>query len=293
MKPLINLKSFLAVLLILIVPAALLVAYFRNYSPEAGGHEHSEMAKRDGAAIGKDGDMSAMKLGGDSNAAMGHGNVAMPQGGQPQPQQATTPQPPAAQPQKEGGHAAMGHDTMPKPQGGQMQPPPGQEQQQPGAATAQEQPSMTMPGTPPGIPGASHLYHLGTTGFFLDHPQHLTLTIEQRKRFNQIKERALLGKASAERKVQEAEQQLWKLTAIEQPDTAQIETKVREIEKLHADQRLAFIRSVGEAARALTEEQTKILLGTAAPVTPDAKPATPESKPAAESAAKPAHEHKP
>ena len=49
MQPLINLKSFLAVLLILIVPAALLVAYFRNYSPGAGGHEHSEMGKDAGA----------------------------------------------------------------------------------------------------------------------------------------------------------------------------------------------------------------------------------------------------
>lgn len=45
MKPLINLKSFLAVLLILIVSAALLVAYFRNYSPEGAGHEHSEKGK--------------------------------------------------------------------------------------------------------------------------------------------------------------------------------------------------------------------------------------------------------
>lgn len=40
MKPLILLKSFLAALLILIVTAAFLVAYFRDYSPEAEGHEH-------------------------------------------------------------------------------------------------------------------------------------------------------------------------------------------------------------------------------------------------------------
>ena len=40
MQPLISLKSFLAVLLILIVTAALLVAYFRDYSPGAEGHEH-------------------------------------------------------------------------------------------------------------------------------------------------------------------------------------------------------------------------------------------------------------
>jgi Spy/CpxP family protein refolding chaperone len=290
MKPLINLKSFLAVLLILIVPVALLVAYFRNYSPEAGGHEHSEMAKRDGAAIGKDGDMSAMKPSGDSNAATGHGNMAMPQGGQPQ---AETSQPPAAQSQKEGDHAAMGHGNMGQPSPAQSQPPRGQGPQQTDAVSAQEQLSIAVPGARPGIPGASHLYHVGATGFFLDHPQHITLSTEQRKKLNQVKEQARLNKASADRKVQEAEQQLWKLTAVEEPDTAQIETKVREIEKLHVAQRLAFIRSVGEAAKVLTEEQTNILLGTAAPVTPDAKPATPESKPAVESAAKPAHSHKP
>ncbi|MFT5471396.1 MAG: hypothetical protein ACI8UO_006530 [Verrucomicrobiales bacterium] len=41
MQPLISLKSFLAVLLILIVTAALLVAYFRDYSPGAAGHHHA------------------------------------------------------------------------------------------------------------------------------------------------------------------------------------------------------------------------------------------------------------
>lgn len=284
MKPLINLKSFLAVLLILIVPAALLVAYFRNYSTEGAGHEHSEKGNGSGAVMGK-GDMSAVKPSGESHTAMGHDTTTQPQ--------AETSQPPAAQPQKEGGHAAMDHSNMAESSARQPQPPPTQGQHQPGAASAREQPSMAMFGTPPGIPGASHLYHLGATGFFLDHTQHLTLNIEQKKKLNQIKEQARLNKASADRKGQEAEQQLWKLTAVEQPDTAQIETKVREIEKLHIAQRLAFIRSVGEAAKVLTEEQTKILLGNAAPVMPDAKPATLGSKPAAEPTAEPAHQHKP
>jgi hypothetical protein len=44
MQPLFNLKSFVAVMIILIVPAALLVAYFRNYSAERGGHEHGGAA---------------------------------------------------------------------------------------------------------------------------------------------------------------------------------------------------------------------------------------------------------
>ena len=255
MKPLINLRSFLAVLLILIVPAALLVAYFRDYSPGAGGHEHGEKGKSGGAAMKMDDDKSEMKPGGD-HAAMGHGNTAQPSTTQAHPQQ-----------------------TQATPQSG--------------AAQAREHPGMAMFGTPPGIPGASHLYHLGATGFFLDHTQHLTLTTEQKKKLNQIKEQALLNKASAGRKVQEAEQQLWKSTASDKPNPSEIETKVREIGKLRVAQRLAFIRSVGEAAKVLTEEQKKILLGNAAPIRLDAKSVMPGSKPTAKPAAEPAHAHKP
>ena len=63
MQPLINLKQFLAVLLILIVPAALLTAYFRNYQPETGGagHQHADAA--------------------GTHPAGGHGDMAMPAGG--------------------------------------------------------------------------------------------------------------------------------------------------------------------------------------------------------------------
>lgn len=292
MKPLINLKSFLAVLLILIVPAALLVAYFRNYSTEGASHEHSEKGTEGGAPMKMDGGKSGMKPGGEDHAAMGHGDTA--KGGDK-----------GAMKPGADSNAAKEHDNMPIPQGGQTNAQPQEKTSQPSTAQAhpkqapakpqsraifaQEQPSMAMSGTPPGIPGASHLYHLGATGFFLDHPQHIALIIEQKKTLNQIKEQARLNKASADRKGQEAEQQLWKLTAFAQPDTAQIETKVREIEKLHVAQRLAFIRSVGEAVKVLTEEQTKILLGNAAPVMPDAKPATLGNKPAAE----PAHQHKP
>lgn len=50
MRPLINLTFFVVVLLILIVPAAFLVAYYRNYSPEGAGHEHSEKGKGGAAA---------------------------------------------------------------------------------------------------------------------------------------------------------------------------------------------------------------------------------------------------
>jgi Spy/CpxP family protein refolding chaperone len=146
----------------------------------------------------------------------------------------------------------------------------------------------------PGVPGVSHLYHIGAVGFFLDHQEHIQLSAEQKKKFNQIRENALLEKATADRNVEEAEQQLWKLTAADQPDLAQIEAKVREIEKLRGDQRLTLVRPVVEAAKVLTEEQTKILLGTAAPVMADmpaAKSTTPGGKPAEKPAAKPEHKH--
>ena len=65
MQPLINLKQFLAVLLIFIVPAALLTAYFRNYQPETGGtgHQHADAA--------------------GTHPAGGHGDMAMPAGAAP------------------------------------------------------------------------------------------------------------------------------------------------------------------------------------------------------------------
>jgi Spy/CpxP family protein refolding chaperone len=124
----------------------------------------------------------------------------------------------------------------------------------------------------PGFPGASHIYHIGATGFFLDHPdffldhpEHLTLTTQQQTALNGLKEKALLEKSTTQRKIDEAEQELWTLTASDRPDAARIEAKVREIGKLRGDQRLAFIRAVGEAAKVLTDEQRKTLLGEVAP----------------------------
>jgi hypothetical protein len=117
----------------------------------------------------------------------------------------------------------------------------------------------------PGFPGASHIYHIGATGFFLDHPDHIKLTTKQRTALNGLKEKALLAKSSSQRKIDEAEQELWTLTSSDQPDAAKIEAKVRAIEKLRGGQRLAFIRAVGEAAKVLTDERRKALLG----MTPD------------------------
>lgn len=131
--------------------------------------------------------------------------------------------------------------------------------------------SMDMPSALPGFAGASHLYHIGETGFFLDHPRHITLSDDQQLKLNQIKEATLLATATAERKIDEAEQELWTLTAEGQPDVNKIEAKAKEIAKLQAENRITFIRSVGKAAEVLTEEQRQTLVGMASPT--DSMPA--------------------
>lgn len=118
------------------------------------------------------------------------------------------------------------------------------------------------PSTMPGQPGASHLYHIGSTGFFLDHDKHLSLTPEQKTTLNRLKEKALLDRATQQRRIDQAEQDLYLLTGADQPDAAKIQAKVAEIEKLRADQRMNFIRAVGEATNVLTHDQHRALLGT-------------------------------
>ena len=143
----------------------------------------------------------------------------------------------------------------PMPSGGSMPAPAASMNSMSGSATSLTQSAV------PGVPGASHLYHIGVTGFFLDHPQHITLTMDQQVGLNKTRERALLAKSATDRAVEQAEQALWLLTAADQPDATQIEAKIREIEKLRGDGRLAFVGAVGEASKLLTEEQRKILTG--------------------------------
>jgi Spy/CpxP family protein refolding chaperone len=195
MQPSLNLKSFLAVLIILIVPAALLVAYFRNYSAEGGGHEHG-----DAAASGKGGDKSTKKPDHDMSAM------------------------------------------------------------KPGSGMSEMVKSSAMPG----VPGVSRLYHIGATEFFLNHPEHITLTTKQQTALNRIKQKALPSKSTAQRKIEDAEQELWELTGADEPDASQIQVTVQAIEKLRGEQRMAFIQSVSEAAKVLTDEQRQMLLGSGA-----------------------------
>ena len=123
----------------------------------------------------------------------------------------------------------------------------------------------------PGFPGASHLYHVGSTGFFLDHEEHITLTPEQTKSLEEIAEKSRLEQDAAERKIAEANQTLFTLTGAGQPDAEKIDAEITKIENLAAERRRAFIRQVGEAAKVLTEDQRKVLVGQ--PMPDDSMPA--------------------
>ncbi|MBX9678405.1 MAG: periplasmic heavy metal sensor [Gemmataceae bacterium] len=133
---------------------------------------------------------------------------------------------------------------------------------------------MQMKSALPSFPGASHLYHIGASDFFLNHPKHIDLTTKQKGALSRLKEKALLAKTSAQRKIDEAEQELWTLTAADEPDATKIEAKIQETEKLRSDQRMALIRAVGDAAKLLTEEQRGALLGTGADKTANPDPKT-------------------
>ena len=114
----------------------------------------------------------------------------------------------------------------------------------------------------PGMPGVSHLYHIGSTGFFLDQPQ-IQLTSDQQSRLRQIMERALLERGNRDRAIEQAEQELWALTG-DGTDSARAEAKIAEIERTRANQRIDFIRAVGEAVDVLAAEQRTALVGTIA-----------------------------
>ena len=122
---------------------------------------------------------------------------------------------------------------------------------------------MLMQTSLPGFPGSSHIYHVGATGFYLEYADKLGLSTQQRTSLNEIKQRALVDQSNQQRKIDEAEQALWLQTAADQPDATSVEAKIREIEKLRADQRLNFIRNVGDAAKVLTDDQRKMVLGMA------------------------------
>ncbi len=126
---------------------------------------------------------------------------------------------------------------------------------------------MKMASSLPGSPGVSHLYHIGATGFFLNHSEHITLSTKQQAALNVVKQKALLSKFTAQRKIDQAEQELWELTGADELDVTEIQAKVQIIEKLRGEQRMTFIQTVAEAAKLLTDEQRQMLLGTTGPDT--------------------------
>ena len=127
-----------------------------------------------------------------------------------------------------------------------------------GAMAGMNSPSSAMPGQA----GASHLYHIGSNGFFLNHSQHITLTADQKLTLNRLKEKAMLDRASEQRRIDQGEQELYSLTGADQLDNAKVQAKIGEIEKLRAEQRMNFIRAVSDASNVLTHDQHQALLGT-------------------------------
>jgi Spy/CpxP family protein refolding chaperone len=156
-------------------------------------------------------------------------------------------------PAKAMGMCCMGMMGMP-PSGnsGMSTPPP------PPAMSGMSGPSSAMPGQP----GESHLLHIGSTGFFLNHSQHIMLTGDQKTKLNRLKEKALVEQASAQRKIDQAEQELYSLTGADQVDTSRIQAKVAEIEKLRTEQRMDFIHAVMNATNVLSHDQHQALMGT-------------------------------
>lgn len=123
--------------------------------------------------------------------------------------------------------------------------------------------SAAMAGLP-GFPGARRIYHLGATGFFLDYSEAIGLTPAQQKALDDLKATSIENQGNAHTRINRSEHDLWMLTGSDEPDAMALETKVREIERLKGDRRIAFIRSVGEAARLLTDEQRSALRGASA-----------------------------
>jgi hypothetical protein len=121
-----------------------------------------------------------------------------------------------------------------------------------------------------GLPaaGAPHGYHVGAVDFFLDRSAALSLSADQQIRLTAARERALLAFSTTQRRIEEAELALWKLTSDEKPDADKIDAKLDEIAKLSSGQRKDYIRAVGEALTVLTDAQKSTLKSGAAGMGP-------------------------
>ena len=106
-----------------------------------------------------------------------------------------------------------------------------------------------------GFPGAAHLYHVGSSDFFLNYSESINLTTEQKAAITIIKAGSSLESSEGRLQMDQAEGGLMTLLAAEPQDPRQIQSKLTEIAQLRADQRFRFIARVGEAAQQLSETQ--------------------------------------
>ncbi|MEJ7598398.1 MAG: hypothetical protein WKG01_10850 [Kofleriaceae bacterium] len=136
------------------------------------------------------------------------------------------------------------------------------------ASVGTSSPVVRMLGLPPAATSTSkplphggaapHLFHLGADSFFLDHEE-LTPTGEQRSMLSAIRETAVLGYATTQRKIDQAEQELWAITSAEHPSASGVEAKLAEIARLSTRQRMDYILAIGKAVAHLTDAQKKML----------------------------------
>ncbi len=120
-----------------------------------------------------------------------------------------------------------------------------------GAATQMK----AKPAASPKMAEAPHLLHIGAKDFFLDHQQHLGITPDQKAQLETIKNDASTQKSTSQGEIDKAQQQLWQLTSADQPNSADIDSKVKEVAQLRASEQVAFIHSVTAASNVLTPEQ--------------------------------------
>lgn len=111
----------------------------------------------------------------------------------------------------------------------------------------------------PAFPGYKHIYHSGADGFFLDKTSLITLSETQQQQLRVLQNSWQSSNQNFEKKINQAEQSLWLLTAEDRPNIAKIKSKIDQVSQLQAKQRLHFIQKVGEAATLLNEQQQKIL----------------------------------
>ncbi len=115
----------------------------------------------------------------------------------------------------------------------------------------------TRAGGLPTAMGSPHIYHVGAETFFLPLASSLALTPEQQQKLTAIREAAAVAFRTGQRRIDQSEQDLWVLTASEAPDISKIQAKAADIASLSAQQRVAFIRAVGEAVGVLSDAQRK------------------------------------